>query len=118
MFVGQGIDRRDAGGQSLGQAKYAAEVPVSGMVHAVLVRSTIPAGTVAVGRCRERRKAMPGVLDILTAENAEKLNVKGGPQQAVHFPLLQGSERTYSMASTSRWSSPTRYTMRKPPRRK
>ena len=41
MIVGQSIDRRDGRDKVLGRAKYAAEFQMDGLVHAVLVRSTI-----------------------------------------------------------------------------
>ena len=47
MIVGQSIDRQDGRRKVLGQAKYAAEAPPERMAHAVLVQSTIAAGTIA-----------------------------------------------------------------------
>jgi xanthine dehydrogenase YagR molybdenum-binding subunit len=91
MIVGQGIDRLDGRLKVLGQAKYAAEFKINGMAHAVLVQSTISAGKVT-GIDTARALGMPGVLEILTPDNAEKLNLKGGAQQTVKAPLLQGND--------------------------
>jgi xanthine dehydrogenase YagR molybdenum-binding subunit len=86
--IGQGIDRVDGRLKVTGRARYAAEFPISDLVHAVLVQSTIGAGTIAavdIGAAQ----AMPGVLAIITPDNAPKLAMKGGAQQAVRAPLLQ-----------------------------
>jgi xanthine dehydrogenase YagR molybdenum-binding subunit len=86
--IGQGIDRVDGRLKVTGRARYAAEFPVSDLVHAVLVQSTIGAGTITavdIGAAQ----SMPGVLAIITPDNAPKLAMKGGPQQAVRAPLLQ-----------------------------
>jgi xanthine dehydrogenase YagR molybdenum-binding subunit len=95
MIVGQSIDRLDGRRKVLGQAKYAAEDQPTGMAHAVLVQSTIAAGTIT-GIDTATARAMPGVLEILTADNADKLNLKEAAQQSVPFPLLQGNDVLYS----------------------
>ena len=77
MIVGQSIDRQDGRDKVLGRAKYAAEFPVDGVVRGVLVQSTIPAGTIT-GIDVSQAMGMPGVLEIMTADNAPKLNLKGG----------------------------------------
>jgi xanthine dehydrogenase YagR molybdenum-binding subunit len=57
-------------------------------VHAVLVNSTIGAGAIT-GFDLAAAQAMPGVLAIITPDNAPKLQINGGSQQSVHAPLLQ-----------------------------
>jgi len=83
--IGQGIDRVDGRLKVTGQARYAAEFAVPGVVHAVLVNSTIGAGAIT-GFDLTAAQAMPGVLAIITPDNAPKLQIK---QQPVHAPLLQ-----------------------------
>lgn len=95
MIVGQSIDRQDGRRKVLGQAKYAAEASADGMAHAILVQSTVAAGTIS-GIDTSKARAMPGVLEILTPDNADKLNLKQGARQPVTFPLLQGNEVLYS----------------------
>jgi xanthine dehydrogenase YagR molybdenum-binding subunit len=95
MIVGQSIDRQDGRRKVLGQAKYAAEFRAAGMAHAVLVQSTIAAGKVT-GIDTGKARAMPGLLDIITSDNADKLNVTGGAQQTVLFPLLQSNDVLYN----------------------
>ena len=86
--IGQGIDRVDGRLKVAGRAHYAAEFAVPDVVHAVLVQSTIGAGTI-IGFDLDAAHAMPGVLAIITPDNAPKLPMKGGPQQMVRSPLLQ-----------------------------
>ena len=86
--IGQGIDRVDGRLKVTGQARYAAEFAVPDVVHAVLVSSTIGAGAIT-GFDLAAARAMPGVLAIITPDNAPKLQINGGSQQSVHAPLLQ-----------------------------
>ena len=86
--IGQGIDRVDGRLKVTGQARYAAEFAVPDVVHAVLVNSTIGAGAIT-GFDLAAARAMPGVLAIITPDNAPKLQINGGSQQSVHAPLLQ-----------------------------
>jgi xanthine dehydrogenase YagR molybdenum-binding subunit len=95
MSMGQSIDRQDGRRKVLGLAKYAAEATAPQMAHAVLVQSTIAAGTIA-GFDIAAARGMPGVLDIMTTDNAEKLRMDGGAQQTVRFPLLQSNEVLYN----------------------
>src|ERR1019366_5533654 len=92
MIVGQSIERLDGRLKITGRARYAAEFKPPNMAHAVLVQSTVAVGTVA-GIDTTAAKAMPGVLQIITSANAEKLNLKGA---SVLQPLLQGREVFYN----------------------
>lgn len=85
-MIGQPIDRVDGRLKVTGDAKYAAEFRVPGMVHAALVNSTIGAGTIA-GFDLHAAQQSPGVLLIMTPDNAPKLTkTSAGP---VHGPFLQ-----------------------------
>jgi xanthine dehydrogenase YagR molybdenum-binding subunit len=95
MNVGQSIDRQDARLKVRGQAKYAAEFELPNMTYAVLVQSTISAGKVEAFDTSVAR-AMPGVLDIITTENADKLRLQPAAQQTILFPLLQNNEIIYN----------------------
>ena len=86
--IGKPIDRVDGHLKVTGRAKYAAEFASPDAVHAVLVQSTIGAGEI-IAFDLDKAKAMPGVLAIITPDNALKLVQKGGTQQTVHAPLLQ-----------------------------
>jgi len=88
MITGQPIDRRDGRQKVTGAARYAAEFQVPGVVHAVLVQSTIAAGSID-GFDLAEAQGMPGVLAIITPDNALKLSRNGGVRQAITAPLLQ-----------------------------
>ena len=94
MITGQPIDRRDGRQKVTGSAQYAAEFPVPSVVHAVLVQSTVAAGTIA-GFELGAAQGMPGVLAIITPDNALKLG-KAGSQQAITAPLLQSGDVVYN----------------------
>jgi xanthine dehydrogenase YagR molybdenum-binding subunit len=94
--IGQGIDRVDGRLKVTGRAHYAAEFAVPNLVHAVLVQSTIGAGTIT-GFDIAAAQSMPGVLTIITPDNAPRLSTKGGgAAQAVHAPLLQDRDIHYN----------------------
>jgi xanthine dehydrogenase YagR molybdenum-binding subunit len=86
--IGQPIDRVDGRLKVTGRARYSAEFAVPDVVHAVLVQSTVGAGTI-IGFDLDAAKSMPGVLAIITPQNALKLPMKGGSPQTVRAPLLQ-----------------------------
>ena len=103
MLVGQPIDRRDGRLKVTGGAHYAAEFSPRGVAYAVLVQSTVAAGTVT-GFDLEAAQRMPGVLAIITTLDAPKLpgaapGPNGQPQtnsQIIAAPLLQNSDVLYN----------------------
>ncbi len=103
MIIGQPIDRRDGRLKVTGGARYAAEFAPRGLVHAVLVQSTIAAGSVT-GFDLQAAQGMPGVLAIITAGDAPKLpgaapGPKGQTQTSSHVitaPLLQNVDVLYN----------------------
>ncbi len=95
MITGQPIDRRDGRDKVTGAAKYAAEFAVPAAVHAVLVQSTVAAGQIA-GFELDAAQGMPGVLAIITPDNAPKLATKGEAQQAITQPTLQDRDVVYN----------------------
>jgi xanthine dehydrogenase YagR molybdenum-binding subunit len=95
MNPGPAIDRKDGRLKVLGQAKYAAEFSVPDLAHAVLVQSTIAAGTVEEFDLAAAT-GMPGVLAILTPENAPRLNQEDAARQTVLYPLLQDKNVRYN----------------------
>jgi len=74
-ITGAPINRVDAWAKVSGAARYSAEHPVEGVVHAVLVTSTIPSGHV-VRIDDSAARAVPGVLLVMTHENALRLPQK------------------------------------------
>jgi xanthine dehydrogenase YagR molybdenum-binding subunit len=90
-MIGKPLDRIDGHLKVTGAAKYAAEFRVPNTVHAVLVQSTIASGSI-MGFDLNEAEAMPGVLTIITPDNAEKLQHPEHVQQAVAGPLLQNND--------------------------
>ena len=93
--IGQGIDRVDGRLKVTGRARYASEFAVPDVVHAVLVQSTIGAGAIT-GFDLATAQKMPGVIAIITPDNAPKLHTQGGAQQTVRAPLLQDRDIHYN----------------------
>jgi xanthine dehydrogenase YagR molybdenum-binding subunit len=80
-LTGKPIDRIDARLKVTGKAAYAAEIAVANVAYAVIVTSTIGRGRI-VGLETTGASRMPGVLAVLTHENAAKLpgiDLQSGP---------------------------------------
>ncbi|MDB5404926.1 MAG: xanthine dehydrogenase, molybdenum binding subunit apoprotein [Rhodopila sp.] len=90
-MIGKSIDRIDGRLKVTGAAKYPAEFHVPDVVHAVLVQSTIAAGSITGFELKEARD-MPGVLAIITPDNAGKLSHPENVPQAMAGPLLQNND--------------------------
>src|SRR5258708_7834116 len=86
-IVGQPVDRRDGRLKVTGQARYAAEFDIDNLAHAVLVQSTIASGEIA-GFDLAAAQAVPGVLAILTPENAPRLPEQPASQSETSGPLV------------------------------
>ena len=71
-LVGPGVDRVDGRLKVTGAAHYPSDFTSPDTAHAALVRSTIAAGTI-VRLDTARATAMPGVLMVITHENAGRL---------------------------------------------
>ncbi|WP_144127349.1 xanthine dehydrogenase family protein molybdopterin-binding subunit [Catellatospora sichuanensis] len=72
-WVGQGIDRVDGPHKVTGTAPYASDVTMAGMLHAVVVTSTIAAGTITKIDT-SALLTLPGVRAVFTHENFPRLN--------------------------------------------
>jgi xanthine dehydrogenase YagR molybdenum-binding subunit len=72
-MIGEGRDRSDGRPKVTGQARYAAENNLDQLVHAVVVMSTMPAGTITAIDTAAAKK-VPGVLVVMSHLNAPKLN--------------------------------------------
>ena len=71
-LIGPPLDRVDGRLKVTGKALYSAEHPVPGVVHAVLITSTIPKGSV-VSMDTSLSLVSPGILAVLTPMNAPRL---------------------------------------------
>jgi CO/xanthine dehydrogenase Mo-binding subunit len=72
-LIGPGVDRVDGPRKVTGAASYPTDVDLPNLAHAALVRSTIAAGTIT-SIATAAAEAAPGVLAVLTHENAPKLH--------------------------------------------
>ncbi len=82
--------RLEAREKVTGHALYAAEYPADGVLYAMPVQATIAKGTIDIVDV-EAARALPGVVTVLTHENAERLAPMGDPELAV----LQSSAVAY-----------------------
>src|ERR1700744_4597310 len=98
-MIGQPLDRVDGWLKVTGGAKYAAEFPVPDAVHAVLVQSTIAAGSIT-GFDLKEAQGMPGVLAIITPDNAGKLAHAAGPLLQNKDILFNGQHVAVVVAET------------------
>lgn len=88
--MGAPIDRLDGPAKVTGVATYAFEHPVENAAYVVAVRSTIAKGKVTAIDTAPAR-ALPGVLTVLTHENAPRVQADDDPALRV----LQGDEVAY-----------------------
>jgi xanthine dehydrogenase YagR molybdenum-binding subunit len=98
-LIGQPMDRIDGLLKVTGEARYAAEFPEARLAHAVLVTSTIARGTIT-SIDASRAQALPGVLLVMTYQNAPRLPNGGKPALAPpagrHLSLLQDNQVQYN----------------------
>ena len=72
VTIGDPLARVDGKAKVSGNAKYAAEFPVSGLAHATQVMSTIASGRITAMDTAQAERA-PGVIAVITPKNALKL---------------------------------------------
>ncbi|CAG4921601.1 xanthine dehydrogenase family protein molybdopterin-binding subunit [Paraburkholderia saeva] len=98
-MIGLPLDRTDGLLKVTGEARYAAEFPAARLAHAVLVTSTVASGSIA-SIDSARVQTMPGVILVMTYQNAMKLPNGGRPPLAPpagrHLSLLQDNQVHYS----------------------
>lgn len=71
-LIGAPVSRLDGPLKVQGQARFAAEFPMEGMVYAALVYSTVPRGRIA-SMDTSAAQAAPGVVLVMTHENAPRM---------------------------------------------
>src|SRR5690242_507425 len=98
-YIGQPASRVDAHAKVTGAAKYAAEYKTPALAHGVVVSSTIARGRITRIDTVDARR-MPGVLQVLTHENAPRLARSNsayvdevGPPGSAFRPLQDGEIR-------------------------
>ncbi len=97
--IGKPLDRTDGVLKVTGQARYSGEFPEAQLAHAVLVTSTVAKGRIAAVDSA-RAQSMPGVLLVMTHQNAMRLPNGGiadvAPPAVRRLTLLQTNEVRYS----------------------
>jgi xanthine dehydrogenase YagR molybdenum-binding subunit len=93
-WTGQPIDRVDARLKVTGQAVYSADVPVANVAHAVIVGSTISKGRITSIDTSAAR-GVPGVMNVLTHENAPRIEHRQDGQLERVLQLLQDGVVVY-----------------------
>ncbi|HEX3895101.1 MAG TPA: xanthine dehydrogenase family protein molybdopterin-binding subunit [Rudaea sp.] len=96
--VGQPITRIDGAAKVTGKAQYAADFDVSKIAYAWLIQSTIAKGKIAAIDTR-RASAAPGVLLVMTYQNAPKLSAsaqQADPPGERALSLLQDATVRYN----------------------
>jgi xanthine dehydrogenase YagR molybdenum-binding subunit len=73
-FLGQPISRLDGRAKVTGEARFSAEYPVNGLVHAAIAYSAISKGAIITIDTTAAQQA-PGVLSVITHLNAPKMKV-------------------------------------------
>jgi xanthine dehydrogenase YagR molybdenum-binding subunit len=90
-MIGQPLSRVDGRAKVTGAARYSYEEPVHNAVYAVMVTSTIAAGRVASIDSAAAR-AVPGVIAVLTHENAPRVAADAGDRK---LKVLQDAQVFY-----------------------
>ncbi|MEV4170528.1 xanthine dehydrogenase family protein molybdopterin-binding subunit [Nonomuraea sp. NPDC049709] len=102
-YVGRAVDRLDGRAKTTGEARFAAEHPYPDLAHAALVHATIPRGRITAIDTAEAR-AVPGVIDVLTHENAPAMK----PAPKVSFldlsTLVSGTSVNYLATDEVHWN--------------
>jgi xanthine dehydrogenase YagR molybdenum-binding subunit len=101
--IGEPHDRVDGRQKVTGEARYAAEHNLPNLAYAVLVTSTVPAGSIA-SIDTAAAKSAPGVINVISHLNAPKLADTGGQQQDSnaaehhHMPFSDDSVHYFGQA--------------------
>ena len=84
-IIGQPINRVDGALKVIRQARYAAEFALRNLAYAALITSTVPRGRITAIDATEAERP-PGVLAVLTHENADRLPYNPLPQRPIVDP--------------------------------
>src|SRR5437763_6902236 len=97
-MIGDPINRLDGRLKVTGAARYSAEWPIERLAYGVIVQRTIARGTIT-GFDTTKAAALPGVIAVLTADNAPQLPQRG--RAAVNPPA--GRELSWLQERTVRY---------------
>src|SRR5438309_1866020 len=86
-IIGHPVFRKDGPVKVTGAARYTADTPASGALHAVVVVSTVPAGEIAAIDT-DAAENIAGVVKIFTHQNLPKMApLKTLPTKLKHVPM-------------------------------
>jgi len=94
-YVGKPLNRIDGKLKVTGQARYTSDYSLPGMLHAVIFQSEIPSGRIASFNLWDARH-VPGVVEILTFENAPKVAFPAQFGVGESFVPLQNNKVFYN----------------------
>jgi xanthine dehydrogenase YagR molybdenum-binding subunit len=94
--IGRSVNRVDGPEKVTGAARYCGEIPIPGLVHAVIVGATVPSGRVTAIRA-DAARAAAGVVSVLTHQNLPRIagephllpSLAGGPAPGQSFFPMQ-----------------------------
>ncbi|MFG1701314.1 xanthine dehydrogenase family protein molybdopterin-binding subunit [Nonomuraea sp. NPDC049309] len=102
-YVGRAVDRRDGTVKATGQARFAAEHPIPGLAHAALVHSTVARGRITAIDASAAR-AVPGVIEVLTHENAPAMKPLGKAGPIDLGAMASGTNVDYLATDEVHWN--------------
>lgn len=100
QVVGQQVSRIDGYDKVSGTAMYAFDISLPNMVYAKTLRSPLPHARIKSIRLEKARR-LPGVLDILTFENAPKIEWYGGTSLLFDTHLRYAGDEVACVAAES-----------------
>ncbi|MBF8189259.1 xanthine dehydrogenase family protein molybdopterin-binding subunit [Nonomuraea sp. K274] len=102
-YVGRPLDRLDGTAKTTGEARFAAEHPYPGLTHAALVHATIPRGRITAVDT-EAALAVPGVIAVLTHENAPAMKARRPTGLPNMDALVVGTTVNYLATDEVHWN--------------
>jgi xanthine dehydrogenase YagR molybdenum-binding subunit len=100
--VGRPVDRVDGPAKTTGAARYAAEYPYPDLAHAALVHATVSRARVTAIDTAAALD-VPGVLAVLTHENAPRLRPAPSPSMTNLSSLVSGTSVNYLNTDEVHW---------------
>jgi xanthine dehydrogenase YagR molybdenum-binding subunit len=100
--VGKPVDRVDGSAKASGSARFSAEYPYPDLTHAALVHATISRGRVTAVDITEA-STVPGVITVLTHENAPPVKPPPKPSMMDLSTLASGTSVNYLQTNEVHW---------------
>jgi xanthine dehydrogenase YagR molybdenum-binding subunit len=101
--LGEPLDRVDGHVKTTGAAQFSAEYPYPGLAYAALVHATVPRGRITALDTAAAR-AVPGVLAVITHENAPRMKPPPKPSLLNLATLASGTSVNYLNTDEVHWN--------------